>query len=385
VQTAGRAARVREEGRPDPALTPKLERFLQTRRVTPFLVMDGDIVESRYAELAASFPGAAIHYAVKANPMPAVIVRLAALGARFDVSSRFELELCQSLGVPADRISHGNTIKKASDIALAFQAGVRSFVFDSAPELDKLARHAPGSSVMCRLMTSGARADWPLSGKFGCDARTAFDLLLRSRDRGLAPAGIAFHVGSQQTDPVQWRPPIAAAASVHRALARRGLHLTALNIGGGLPAAYRENVPPLQRYAEEIDGAITDAFGREPPTLMLEPGRALVADAGVIQAEVVLVARRSRADRTRWVYLDVGKFGGLAETLDESIRYRFRTSRGGSTGPVVLAGPTCDSADVLYQRTQYHLPLSLEAGDRIDILSASVGFNGFPPLQTYYV
>jgi ornithine decarboxylase len=135
------------------------------------------------------------------------------------------------------------------------------------------------------------------------------------------------------------------------------------------------------------------AFGESQPKLMLEPGRSLVAEAGVIQSEVVLVSRKSLRDLVRWVYLDVGKFGGLAETLDESIKYRLRTARQGTPGPVVLAGPTCDSADILYEKAGYQLPVDLACGDRIQILNtgaytssyASVGFNGFPPLRTFCV
>ncbi len=128
--------------------------------------------------------------------------------------------------------------------------------------------------------------------------------------------------------------------------------------------------------------------------MIAEPGRYLVADAGVMQTEVVLVARKAAYDEQRWVYLDVGMFGGLAETMGEAIRYRLRTPHdGGSTGPVVLAGPTCDSADILYQHYSYQLPLALEPGDRVDVLSAgaytttysTVGFNGFAPLAAYYL
>jgi ornithine decarboxylase len=136
---------------------------------------------------------------------------------------------------------------------------------------------------------------------------------------------------------------------------------------------------------------MNETFGKSQPHLMLEPGRSLVGESGVIQSEVVLVARKSRCDKIRWVYLDVGKFGGLAETLDESIKYQLRTSRRGTPGPVVLAGPTCDSADILYENTSYYLPVDLECGDRVELLNtgaytssyASVGFNGFSPLRTY--
>ncbi len=372
-------------------LTPKLEQFLASRPDTPFLAFDLARVQSKYLELQGEFPHAAIHYAMKANPAPEIIQLLAALGSCFDIASRYELDLCLSLGVPVSRLSYGNTVKKAADIAYAFGCGVRLFAFDSEPELEKLGRHAPGAGVQCRLLSQGKSADWPLSRKFGCDLVMAYELLLKSRDLGLNPLGVTFHVGSQQTDPQQWVEPLQQAAELYRQLGRQDLNLGWINIGGGLPASYQATLLPLSCYAQTIRQSLHQSFGARPPRLMIEPGRFLVADAGVIQTEVILVARKSREDIRRWVYLDIGKFGGLAETMDECIRYRLRTHRDGPTGPVTLAGPTCDSADVLYEKTSYDLPLDLAMGDRIEILSAgaytssyaSVGFNGFPPLATY--
>jgi ornithine decarboxylase len=135
---------------------------------------------------------------------------------------------------------------------------------------------------------------------------------------------------------------------------------------------------------------LDDAFGSSHPNVMFEPGRSLVAEAGVIQSEVVLVSQESRFDETRWVYLDVGTFGGLAETFGENIKYRLRSPRTGMPGPVVLAGPSCDRGDMLYEKSGYDLPLDLECGDRVEILNtgaysssyASVNFNAFPPLRT---
>jgi len=372
-------------------LTEKLEQFLRARPNSPFLALDLDVVETKYRELQMHFPQAAVHYAVKANPAQEVIARLAALGSSFDIASRYELDLCLSLGISAEHLSYGNTIKKSADIAHAFAMGVRLFAFDSEVELEKLARHAPGSRVICRVLTSGKSADWPLSRKFGCDPEMACELLLRSRDVGLKPAGVCFHVGSQQTDPLQWETPLRETAVLYRELALHGIQPDLVNIGGGFPAGYRGEIKPLSCYAAVIHQVLRDAFGDAPPQLMLEPGRSLVADAGLIQTEVVLIAQKSKRDPLRWVYLDVGKFGGLAETMDECIKYRLRTSSDGAVGPVVLAGPTCDSADILYEKALYELPLSLAVGDRVEILSAgaytssysSVGFNGFPPLRSY--
>ena len=166
-----------------------------------------------------------------------------------------------------------------------------------------------------------------------------------------------------------------------------------VNVGGGFPALYTTPVPRLESYAERIQQAVEEHFPDFSPRLMLEPGRGLVADAGTLFTQVVLVSRRE-PDGPRWVYVDVGKFGGLAETMDECVQYRIRAGAASvPQGPVVLAGPTCDSADILYERNPYWLPLDLAEGDWLEILSAgaytssysSVGFNGFGPLPVYFV
>jgi ornithine decarboxylase len=292
------------------------------------------------------------------------------------------------------RFSFGNTIKKSSAIADAHAAGIDLFSFDSAGELEKIAENAPGAKVTVRLLTHGKGADWPLSRKFGCESAMAFDLLLRARTLGLTPYGVSFHVGSQQTDPGQWEEPIALSADLFRCLWSHGIRPQTLNIGGGFPAHYNTAVPSIAAYGAAIERALVDHFGRDRPQIIVEPGRYLVADAGFIQTEVVLIAQKSYGDETRWVYLDCGKFGGLAETMGEAIKYRLRApGRSTSRMPVILAGPTCDSADILYEKTVYYLPSDLRQGDRLQILSAgaytytycSVGFNGFSPLRVVCV
>ena len=248
--------------------------------------------------------------------------------------------------------------------------------------------------MFCRILVACEGAEWPLSRKFGCAPEMAVELLRRARDLGLDPYGVSFHVGSQQTDLAQWDGAVGRAAEMFSLLAAADIELRMVNVGGGFPAHYRNDVPAIDGYARAVMAAITRHFGNDLPEIIVEPGRSLVGDAGVIQSEVVLIAEKGSADGRRWVYLDVGKFNGLAETMDESIKYRITTpGRAGASGPVVLAGPTCDSADILYERTEYRLPLGLEVGDKVEILStgaytasyASVGFNGFSPIQTYCI
>ena len=178
----------------------------------------------------------------------------------------------------------------------------------------------------------------------------AVELLRRARELGLDPYGVSFHVGSQQTDLGQWDGAVGAAARMFSLLAEADIDLRMVNIGGGFPAHYTGEVPAVERYARAVMAAVTRHFGNHLPEIIIEPGRSLVGDAGVIQSEVVLISEKGGGDNRRWVYLDVGKFNGLAETMDESIKYRIATpGRGGRCGPVILAGPTCDSADILYE------------------------------------
>lgn len=375
-------------------VTERIDRFLTEQQPpTPCLVIDLDVVRQRHNALRALLPDATIYYAVKANPAPQVIGALAAEGCHFDLASEGEIQRCTGLGIQADRFCFGNTIKRERDIVYARNLGVDLFAFDAPAEVEKLSRAAPGARVFCRLAVHGSGAEWPLSRKFGCEPGIAIDLLQRAKTLGLRPLGVSFHVGSQQVDPDRWRAAIVSAARVFHACARAGLELELLNLGGGLPAQYRAPVPPLGEYITVINAALDRHFGTARPRLMIEPGRYMTGDAGVLRSQVLLIARHGGHDTRRWVYLDAGRYNGLAETQGESIHYSLRCFRHDATERVVIAGPTCDSSDIVYDRTEYELPLDLEIGDTVDFLSAgaytasyaSVEFNGFSPLATYCV
>ncbi|WP_448190199.1 type III PLP-dependent enzyme [Azospirillum sp. sgz301742] len=375
----------------------KIARFFEERRPqTPCLVVDLDVVEQNYHALADALPDARIYYAVKANPAPEILSLLSRLGSAFDTASVPEIQMVLGAGCTADRISYGNTIKKESDIRRAFELGVRLFAFDSVEELEKISRAAPGSRVFCRILTSGEGAEWPLSRKFGCDLKMARDLLLKAKTMGVEPWGVSFHVGSQQKDVMQWDLAIHEVAMLFRELEILGVDLGMINLGGGFPTRYRSDVPESAAYGQAIFDSLRRHFGNHIPETIVEPGRGMVGNAGIIESEVVLVSRKSNTDTKRWVYLDIGKFGGLAETMDEAIQYPIEVlgeSADADTEAVVLAGPTCDSADVLYERAEYKLPLDLKAGDRVRIHAtgaytttyAAVCFNGFEPLQQYCI
>ncbi|HYH37224.1 MAG TPA: type III PLP-dependent enzyme [Azospirillum sp.] len=374
----------------------KIARFFEERRPqTPCLVVDLDVVEQNYHALADALPDARIYYAVKANPAPEILSLLSRLGSAFDTASVPEIQMVLDAGCTADRISYGNTIKKESDIRRAFELGVRLFAFDSIEELEKIARAAPGARVFCRILTSGEGAEWPLSRKFGCDLKMARELLLKAKEMNVEPWGVSFHVGSQQKDLMQWDLAIHQVAMLFRELEVLGVDLGMINLGGGFPTRYRSDVPESAAYGQAIFDSLRRHFGNHIPETIVEPGRGMVGSAGIIESEVVLVSRKSAEDAKRWVYLDIGKFSGLAETMDEAIQYPIEVlgETESEAEAVVLAGPTCDSADVLYEKAEYKLPLGLKAGDRVRIHAtgaytttySAVCFNGFAPLQQYCI
>lgn len=376
-------------------MTERIREFLRNRREDgPCLVVDLDVVRENYQSFATALPDSRVFYAVKANPAPELLALLASLGSCFDTASVAEVEMVLAAGATADRISFGNTIKKERDIARAYQLGVRLFAVDCRAEVEKIARAAPGAKVFCRFLFDCAGAEWPLSRKFGCDPAMAVDVLEHAHRLGLEAVGVSFHVGSQQPRTQAWDGALKSAAAIFRGCAERGISLSMVNLGGGFPTKYLKDVPAVKSYGRSIFRALRKHFGNRIPDTIIEPGRGLVGNAGVIEAEVVLVSKKSEQDDRRWVYLDIGKFGGLAETMDESIRYPIRTPRDGdAVAPCVIAGPTCDSVDVMYEKVPYMLPVSIEIGDKVLIEGtgaytatyASVAFNGFPPLKMYHI
>lgn len=367
--------------------------FRSANPASPCLVVDLDIIRDNYRRFASAMPEMKVYYAIKANPDQKILSMLASEGSNFDCASVAEIEMALTAGEDAKRISFGNTIKKAGDIARAFDLGVRLFATDSSGDMANIARHAPGSDVFCRILTTGEGAEWPLSRKFGCDWQMAVDILCEAYALGLNPRGVSFHVGSQMTVTSGWRSALGDAKLVFDACAKKGVHLDLVNLGGGFPIRYLKDIPATEAYGAAILADVDAIFPDKRPSMIIEPGRGMVGNAGVIKSEVVMASFKSTTDHLRWVFLDIGKFGGLAETMDEAIRYPIKTNRDGEEAVLsILAGPTCDSADVLYEKTPYALP-PVDSGDFVFIEGtgaytttySAIAFNGFQPLKSYAI
>ncbi len=376
-------------------INPKIATYFKENKLpSPCLVVDMAQVAAQYQAITRAISYGTCHYAVKANPAPQIIKYLINHGASFDAASINEIRLCLDLGAKPENILFGNTIKKEEDIAESYQRGVRSFTFDSTIELDKLARSAPGSKLFCRLNVGERGATWPLSKKFGCTEENALKLMVEVKKKGLVPYALSFHVGSQQTHPESYAEAIAITARVSEKLKKKGIIIEAIDVGGGFPAHYRNPVPPISTYGNIIKTSLEQYFGTDHPKVIYEPGRFIVAEAGVIRAEVVLISYNKETGRKRWVYLDIGKFTGFVET--EAIEYQIMTENdndGSGSGRVILAGPTCDSVDIIYEKAEYRLSNSLGIGDKLYFLTtgaytttySAIAFNGFPPLTAFYI
>lgn len=373
------------------AMPAEVASLLASRPQTPCLVLHLPTAVEQLARLRAALPaGTEIHYAVKANDAAPLLRVLASAGCRFEVASLPEIRAALAAGGVADELVLGAPAAPRVTVQAAAALGVATMVVDTAEQLDKLV--GLPVRVAVRVAASGAGAGWPLGRKHGCSPQAAAQLLVRARDLGLTPYGLAVHPGSQQVDVTAWRRAVAGVASALEAAAAAGCEPRWVDLGGGFPVRYARAVPDL----EQVCGALTDAVRELLPadvTLAVEPGRYLAAPAGWLHTEVLLAA--AREDGERWVYVDAGVYAGLTESSSPAITLP-PVPDGRAVSPVVLAGPTCDSADIAYDSDRADrlcLPDELADGDRVTFAQAGAytsaysahSFNGLPAVAVHCV
>ncbi|ACJ76112.1 ornithine decarboxylase [Thermosipho africanus H17ap60334] len=366
----------------DKKILNKKLKALAEKHGTPILVMDLEVVRDNYKRLVENVKNSKIYYAVKANSHIEILKLLRDLGSYFDVASRPEIEKLLSIGVEPERMSFGNTIKKSSDIAFAYEKGIKMFAVDSEMEIEKIAKNAPGSDIYVRISTNGMEddADWPLTKKFGTSVDHAISLVKYAYSLGLNPIGVSFHVGSQNYNPENWRVAIREVSVVFEEARRMGIEMKMVNTGGGMPVKYSKNIPTVEEISAVINEAIADYIG-EDVTVILEPGRSMVGNAGTMITSVIL---RSQKGEEKWIYTDAGVFHGLTETI-QNIRYEVEVigKEDEEKEKFVLAGPTCDSVDVMYY--DINLPKTTTMDDLVVLYNTGAytteygtNFNGIP-------
>jgi ornithine decarboxylase len=343
----------------------------------PFLILDNAIVRDKLRRFRAAMPRVHPHYAVKANPDRRVVKALAQEGCSFEIASIAELDLLLELGVDPATVLFSNPVKARESIAYAAARGVAWYVVDSVDELRRVHEIRADAKTYLRVATPNIGSDWPLSGKFGAGAGEAREIIQTAAKLGADLAGVTFHAGSQCRNPENWRVGIERARMAFDAMTKAGLRPRMLDIGGGFPVRHVKPIPAIEVIGAVVNEAL-QAFG-PAVQVVAEPGRYLVSDAGYFVCRVIGIATRGGK---RWMHWDAGLFGGVIETT-EGLKYKIRTDRSGPDIPWHVAGPTCDSVDVILRDEP--LPSDLQEGDFIYIRNAGAyttayasQFNGFP-------
>ncbi|MFL6617935.1 MAG: type III PLP-dependent enzyme [Povalibacter sp.] len=340
-------------------LTESEIRGLAARFGSPLLVVDCDQVRRQYHSLKSALPGVDLHYALKPLPHAAVVACLRDEGAYFDLATTGEVELVKAQGIPAERCIHTHPIKRDSDIRDALRYGVKTFVADNPDEIRKFARYRKRAELLIRVSFRSPDAVVDLSRKFGCEPGAVLGLIEQARRIGVRVRGLSFHVGSQATEPTKYIEAIRACTNLIGEALLAGLpSLDILDIGGGFPVSYNESVTPIDEFCRPI----REELAKLPShvRVIAEPGRFIAAPAAIAISSVMGKAKR---DGRWWYYLDDGLYGSYSGQLFDHAKYPVASLRQeGELFASVLAGPTCDSIDVIDDSIM--LP-ELEVGDLI--------------------
>lgn len=355
-----------------------------TDEPSPYLLIDKDVVKEKVESISNNIKNSKVFYAVKANPDREVLAYLNSLGIGFEIASEGELRILADLGVEPERIITSNPVKTFVFLEQAVSYGIGYYAFDSIAEVDKLSRYAPDRNVYVRLTVPNEGSEWPLSKKFGVELDEALNLLIYAKERGLNPTGITFHVGSQCNNAYNWNTAIEKARDLWEMAEEKGISLSMINIGGGYPIRYTKDVITIESIGKRISRLIAEKF---PPDIdvFIEPGRAVIGDAGVFVTSVIGKARRADED---WIYIDVGVFNGLMESIG-GIKYSYVVGSRNEPKRWTIAGPSCDSFDVIDKEVLLPEP---EVGNHLLILSAGAytisyasEFNGFSIPRTILI
>jgi ornithine decarboxylase len=352
---------------------------------TPTLILDYDIISETYDRFIDLYPNTMVYYAVKANANPRICQLVVERGGGLEIASMAELELALRVGARGDQIICSNPIKNPAFIRRMQQEDVYATVVDSTYEVEKMAQHAPGMRVYIRLAVDNTGSVLPLAGKFGVSGEQALEIAELAREKGLEVIGLSFHVGSQCLNPNNWVNAIRASGDVWQAAQERGFNFNFLDLGGGFPAGnyHDPSIPTLEAISDVVMPALHENIPNlEDVLVVLEPGRGLVGESGRLIASVEGKAPRGEDE---WLYLDAGVFNGLMETYEgfpPVVRLVAEDAHLRPRKVYTLAGPSCDSCDVLARGV--NLP-EIHIGDRLQFLDAGAyvteygaAFNGFP-------
>ncbi len=343
---------------------------------TPLLVLSLEQIEKNYRLLRTHLPRVKVFYAIKANPHRRILELMRDLGSNFDVASDGEIMELSSLGVDGSRMIYANPMKTVNGLRACRNAGVGKMTFDSAGEIDKMARECPGATVLLRIRIDNSSAHVDLNKKFGAAREQALELLLKARDAGLDAAGIAFHVGSQTTSADPYLYALDIAREIFEEAAAAGMQLRIMDIGGGFPIPEPKVRFNLQEMLNQINARLYEDFpGVE---IWAEPGRFICGTAVNLITSVIGVTERGGQP---WYFLDEGLYGTFSGVLFDQWDFKLISFKEGEQVAATFAGPSCDSLDIMFRGK---MTVRQEEGDLILVpicgaytSASATTFNGF--------
>lgn len=343
---------------------------------TPLLVLSLEQIEKNYRLLRTHLPRVKVFYAIKANPHRRILELMRDLGSNFDVASDGEIMELSSLSVDGSRMIYANPMKTVNGLRACRNAGVGKMTFDSAGEIDKMARECPGATVLLRIRIDNSSAHVDLNKKFGAAREQALELLLKARDAGLDAAGIAFHVGSQTTSADPYLYALDIVREIFEEAAAAGMQLRIMDIGGGFPIPEPKVRFNLQEMLNQINARLDEDFpGVE---IWAEPGRFICGTAVNLITSVIGVTERGGQP---WYFLDEGLYGTFSGVLFDQWDFKLISFKEGEQVAATFAGPSCDSLDIMFRGK---MTVRQEEGDLILVpicgaytSASATTFNGF--------
>ena len=353
---------------------------------TPILIVSKNSVIDQFKKFRKLLPRVTPYYAVKANSDPNIVKTFVRLGSGFDVASRYEMELVLKHGARPGKIIFANPIKLPETMRFAMGKGINLTVFDSEYELYKIAQHAPGARVLVRIKVSNIGSVVELSLKFGAEPTDAIPLLIKAHKLGLKPTGIAFHAGSQCTHIENYLEAFEMASIILQDAKLKQIPLSIVDIGGGMPIHhFDDDEDYFTKFAPKLCKEMDRIFDKSVE-LIAEPGRALSGPACTLITRVI---GKSIRENKPWYYLDDGIYGTLSGILYDFCKYQYKVFKKGLTHISTLAGPTCDSHDIIVRSVE--LP-DLDINDVVYVpnigaysIASTTYFNGIPPAKTVFI
>ena len=325
---------------------------------TPLLEYRPSVLKAQYQALSKALPGVDLYYAVKAHPDPNIIRTIDELGGGFDVASAGEMDLLLEHKVSGRRTIHTHPIKKDSEIRDALRFGSTTFVVDNLHELRKLEAYRSRVGVLLRVSFRSESAQVDLSRKFGCEVNEVAEIVNQAEQLGIHVKGLSFHVGSQCVNSDKHCQAIIACRDLMVEINKTAKRpMSMLDIGGGFPADYQLTGFDIHAFCKPIYQALSSL-----PSdwhLLAEPGRYLIAPA---VTSITSVTGKSKRSGVNWYYLDDGVYGSYSGQIFDHTVYPIQVLKTGTTKPCILAGPTCDSIDVIAENID--LP-ELQIGDLV--------------------